>query len=236
MDGQPTNLGREIWYSLSTYTVSRAFSKMLGSMVGGDSCVLGVETNDDCFGYRAKSYIMPIFAGSSTELPEVNFRQVRPDSINFDVLKGWILHCQAHHSRICEPLSLEAWQQVSGLRVMDCKERKIIEAPHNCAYVALSYVWGMTGQMQDPKEIRKDGNLPNDLPSTVGDAIEVVLRLNLRFLWIDKYCIDQSDENDKRYQISTMDMIYNWATVTIIAAAGNDSSHGLPGIAHRRRP
>ena len=47
---------------------------------------------------------------------------------------------------------------------------------------------------------------------------------------IDKYCVDQSNEQRKYEQIRQMDLIYSNAEVTIIAAAGEDASFGLPGV------
>ena len=48
--------------------------------------------------------------------------------------------------------------------------------------------------------------------------MEVVLNIGLQYLWVDRYCIQQSDP------------IYNNAIATIIAAAGTDSMYGLPGV------
>jgi hypothetical protein len=42
--------------------------------------------------------------------------------------------------------------------------------------------------------------------------------------------VDQSNEQKKQQQISQMDLIYFNAEVTIIAAAGEDASFGLPGV------
>lgn len=188
------------------------------------------QVNSDCC-------ILPVFDGSSSELPMVNFRRLHPDSIDFGVLRAWIVHCQTHHSRVCKPLGSEESQHPPGLMVIDCKARMIIKAPENCSYAALSYVWGTPtlGEVQCTNEAPRKGNLPDYLPSTISDTIQVVLELNLRYLWVDKYCIDQSDETDMQRQISTMDLIYNWAVVTIVAAAGDDPSFGLPGVGHRRR-
>ena len=47
-------------------------------------------------------------------------------------------------------------------------------------------------------------------------------------------CIDQAG-GDKHVQIAQMDKIYSGASITIIAAAGNDAEYGLPGIGSRSR-
>lgn len=55
------------------------------------------------------------------------------------------------------------------------------------------------------------------------------------YLWVDQYCIDQSDTGDKDRQIRHMDHIYKCADITIIAAAGYDCNYGIPGVSDRSR-
>lgn len=69
-----------------------------------------------------------------------------------------------------------------------------------------------------------------DLPTTIEDAISVTIDLGMRQLWVDQYCIDQSDEEDKMKTIQDMYLIYGGADVTIIAASGQDASAGLSGV------
>ncbi|RTE70627.1 hypothetical protein BHE90_014977 [Fusarium euwallaceae] len=75
-----------------------------------------------------------------------------------------------------------------------------------------------------------------DLPTTVRDSIVVTQKLGFRYLWVDKYCIRQDDEQDKSRQIRLMAKIYGSAQLTIVAVAGSDPSYGLPGVSRSRRP
>jgi hypothetical protein len=68
------------------------------------------------------------------------------------------------------------------------------------------------------------------LPKSIEDGIHVALKLGLNHIWIDKFCIDQTNARDKHDQIQQMDAIYRSAELTIIAAAGDGPDHGLPGI------
>jgi hypothetical protein len=77
--------------------------------------------------------------------------------------------------------------------------------------------------------------LPEKLPSTIEDAIQVTRGLGFEFCWIDAYCITQSDETDFRHQIRQMHLIYRYAQVTIIAAGAMDAGSGLIGISRPRR-
>lgn len=56
----------------------------------------------------------------------------------------------------------------------------MIEAPEQCAYVALSYVWG-TAQFPGPE--KQDGQFP----ATIEDSIVVSLALGFEYLWVDRY-------------------------------------------------
>jgi len=72
-------------------------------------------------------------------------------------------------------------------------------------------------------------------PLLIRNCIQLVLKLGLGYLWVDRYCIDQSSYADKHDQIQKMDIIYANANLTILAAAGKDPSFGLPGFGGRSR-
>lgn len=141
-------------------------------------------------------------------------------------MKRCLLHCRGSHGEACRPPNNV---RPKSFQLIDCKTRKLISAPkHGYKYAALSYV---RGPAQDNESSAKD---PGFAP-TILDSIDVCLKLDLDYLWIDKYCINQSDPDDKRYQISQMGLIYSNATITIIAAAGTDPSYGLPGVGSTSR-
>jgi hypothetical protein len=49
-------------------------------------------------------------------------------------------------------------------------------------------------------------------------------------LWVDSLCIVSNDPEDKASQIPAMTSVYGNAMLTIIAAAGENANHGLPGL------
>ncbi|TXB99882.1 hypothetical protein FocTR4_00013708 [Fusarium oxysporum f. sp. cubense] len=65
--------------------------------------------------------------------------------------------------------------------------------------------------------------------------MHVAIQLGFRYIWVDQLCIDQTNTEDMSCQLGQTNTIYNQATVTIIAAAGESSSHGLPGVGQRPR-
>ncbi|KAF2810470.1 HET-domain-containing protein [Mytilinidion resinicola] len=68
--------------------------------------------------------------------------------------------------------------------------------------------------------------LPQNIPDIISDAITAAKALGYKWLWVDKYCIDQNDPGDKHHQINQMDAIYAGADLTIVAALGDR----LPGV------
>lgn len=154
-------------------------------------------------------------------------RILKQDYIDFDILKRWISVCQDWHTKTC---AFEAPSPVPFLRLIDCHTRRIIPASNN-PYIALSYVWG---QIPFLNNLFLEF-LPKGQPHTIEDSITVTLKLGFRYLWIDRYCINQQLQEEVKEQVKRMDLIYQNAQVTIIACAGEDPTYGLPGIGYRKR-
>ena len=90
---------------------------------------------------------------------------------------------------------------------------------------------------ENPKLLSKSESilrLPKTIPLTIQDAMKVTKDLGYRFLWVDRYCIDQSSEFEKQQQCSRMGDIYAGSQVTLFAL-GPDSEYGLPGVSSRLR-
>ncbi|PVH70087.1 HET-domain-containing protein, partial [Cadophora sp. DSE1049] len=169
---------------------------------------------------------------TSQTKPGTIYGKVIPRQFDPQTVLQWLDFCSTRHRKLCY-----ANVKVPHLKLVDCEDGSIILAPKEARYVALSYVWGTS------KEVSLDGNLsgqekdsrrclalPLNLPKVVGDAIQVTKQLQFRYLWIDKYCIDQSNSEDKHEQIQQMDLIYKRSELTIIAASGLDENSGLPGV------
>jgi hypothetical protein len=167
-------------------------------------------------------------------------RPLGPREADLRLLKSWIKLCEEQHGGDCsQPSWLRKGQEAPKLprefRLIDVELRCVVPAPSTEArYYALSYVWGdvvppllMNANL---KEFSVPGALDNiGVPRTVADAIGFVLRLGGRFLWVDSLCIIQDNPYDKLSQIYSMDLIYSYAFLTIVAAAGGDANAGLPG-------
>jgi len=146
--------------------------------------------------------------------------------VPFDLVRGWIQHCNKVHRRRGNCHVVDQTVKLRQLKVIDCESREIIDMPRNSTpYLALSYVWGTTSQ-----EPPVNSTVPVACPLVIEHAIEVTRKLGYRYLWIDRYCINDQDPADKQHQIAHMDVIYSGADLTLINAAGGGASDGLPGI------
>jgi hypothetical protein len=155
-------------------------------------------------------------------------RLLKPDSIDFTILQDWLDICREKHTDKCSVESA-CVSSVQHLKLVDCETHKIVSA-NGDAYAALSY---MCGQIEHASH--DPDHLPSILPNTIKDAITVTQRLGLRYLWVDRYCIDQINEDRRNSQMGQMNLVYKNSEITIIAAAGKDPAYGLPGVSSRHR-
>lgn len=116
---------------------------------------------------------------------------------------------------------------VRGKRVLRLRETR---SEKSVPYAALSYCWGgeqdvcTTNKTLHRHLIRINSA---DLPATVRDAILVTEKLGLRWVWIDSFCILQDDDYDKAIEIGQMPLIYNQATITIVASRALHVNEGF---------
>ncbi|KAF7672899.1 hypothetical protein GT037_008850 [Alternaria burnsii] len=182
----------------------------MGASRGFIACSEGSDTGPHAYSLRARS--------------------IDPGSICYDnTIRGWIKLCDQQHRGCCNIRDDRSASGPEDMKLIDCKLRQIVPALPSYRYSALSYVWGTSSSGDDDQRSHKTF-LPTILPRTIEDAISVTKVLDLRYLWVDRYCIDQENDAEKQTQIQQMDLIYQHAFVTIVAAAGNDPHFGLPGV------
>lgn len=179
--------------------------------------------------------------------------------VNYSQVRALLARCErAHATAVSDDVEVEGAEVVDlplelvlpDLLVIDCESERLVLAGTGCRFAALSYVWGRSredGQHNgddDDHEEQFQFDLKRrsrPLPRTVRDAMHVVRELGLRFLWVDRYCIRDNDDgaapgSRKHHTIENMDAVYRGAALTIVAASGAHSEHGLPGSRriHRR--
>ncbi|PYI02673.1 HET-domain-containing protein, partial [Aspergillus sclerotiicarbonarius CBS 121057] len=122
-------------------------------------------------------------------------------------------------------------------RLIDVNERCVVRVKRLQDYVCLSYVWGTDTSCQATFETIRDLERPNSfagssVPGTIKHAMMACAALGKRYLWVDRLCIIQDEEENpsKQFQIDAMGDIYSSAVLTIVALEGTGADYGLHGV------
>jgi hypothetical protein len=212
-------------YHIRSFLVGDAIG--LTVVHGADKRRISLRTKIDCF---KRGFLI-----ASTEVPLKKARQmatsaaVDASKVNYDHCKAWLQHCEGSHRQRCRVESVPRRSDLP-LVCIDCITQEIHPISPEEDYCALSYVWGATKKVASQEQ----GRVPKNIEQVIRDAMEAVKQLGKRYLWVDRYCVEQQDHRIKAAQIGAMDQIYFGAYVTIIAAAGSDPNYGLPGISRPR--
>ncbi|KAH0425954.1 immunoglobulin I-set domain-containing protein [Colletotrichum camelliae] len=172
------------------------------------------------YGYDGNSYVV-----CTDGQPGLLKPQEIPELFDHGRARLWMDNCKEDHGPPCtKPISSAV---IPGMRLINCNTLQIEPAHHGMKWITLSYVWSPHFASSSAQV---DHRLPSELSASVEDAITLTKLLGYQYLWVDKYCIDQSNVSELSDQISKMDLIYNNAEATIVAAAGPDETYGLPGV------
>jgi hypothetical protein len=130
-------------------------------------------------------------------------RSLDSKSPDYGQLTGWIGSCKSQHKRTCG-----AWNSssITPKRLIDCQQRQLCTNVMQ-PYVCLSYTWGVSAIGSENSGTK----LPVNLPQTVSDAMTVTLNIGMRYLWIDRYCIEQDNAAEKHDVIRNMDAICKYS-------------------------
>lgn len=145
-------------------------------------------------------------------------------SVNWEAIKRQLEFCSQHHpSCRQEKAHLSRLPYIS---LIDCANGSIVKGSLSNQFLALSYVWGTKNETTNSMD---HFSLQN-APFTIRDAAKAVLELGRRYLWVDRYCINQEDGAEKKTMIDNMDLIYESADATLVALHGDNDQSGLPGV------
>ncbi|EGO54810.1 hypothetical protein NEUTE1DRAFT_141091 [Neurospora tetrasperma FGSC 2508] len=166
------------------------------------------------------------------------------DTRDMDLMKRCLENCRKNHDR-CNQSAIPDTEalQAAPSRLIDVVDMRLVPTSpginghvnlQQVEYVALSYVWGRDPffTLQSPnlstlceKDAFRDPAIK--LPQTILDAIEVTKFLGYRYIWIDSLCIEQDSTEDTVTQIGSMHIIYAQASLTIVAAVGDNAQHSI---------
>jgi len=159
----------------------------------------------------------------------------------FQKISSWIKECDETHTSCLNhsQQSSEAVTRYLPTRVVHVgsktqKPRLHMSHRHQSdRYIALSHCWGKIPQARTLNaniELFKKEIILGDLSKTFQDAIDVVRRLDIEYIWIDSLCIVQDDDVDWLRESERMGGIYANAYLTIAATWTADGSGGLNSI------
>ncbi|RDA84155.1 hypothetical protein CP532_4532 [Ophiocordyceps camponoti-leonardi (nom. inval.)] len=166
-------------------------------------------------------------------------RPVAADHFDVGLVRSWVRFCDSWHGHEC--LDTAPWQTtdhgVPFIRLIFLDEDRLVETARPKPYAALSYVWGISEVFKTRKSNIADLLLPGGtkpyaqtFPKSIAEAISLARSLDFRFLWVDSICIVQDSQEDKDQQLRLMGDIYTHASLTIVAAAGDNCNAGIPGL------
>lgn len=174
-------------------------------------------------------------------------RIVSRNGIDMNLCRQWLERCCSSHGVACDaPRWSATLEKPAGIpfRLIDVLDESIVEKdPQRHDYAALSYVWGDASchagiivlSRENTRILSAPGSLGRfNVGQTISDAIDVVRRLGLRYLWADRLCIIQDCNTDKARQIAQMGRIYGSAIVTIVTATGKHLDTPITGVSTNR--
>ncbi|TRX90161.1 hypothetical protein FHL15_008889 [Xylaria flabelliformis] len=157
-------------------------------------------------------------------------------STSLDLAISWYQSCCTNHS-LCNRVEgqkhewmpsrlIDIGEMESQWKLVDVRLDNITPAP----YFTLSYRWGLNQSLVLQNStfytFRREQPI-SDLPQTFKDAIHVIRRFSVRYLWIDALCIIQDNREDREREIPEMQRIYNRSACTLAASASEDPNGGL---------
>ncbi len=182
--------------------------------------------------------ILPLAQRSALQLSEIEARNryrgrivnsLEPD---FTRIRSWIDEC--HRLQPNCHVKCKSLRENMGFqsRVIDCWTRQIVPLTRDLEYLALSYVWGRVIDDEHSQTSQTSGFVPFPAPQTIEDAMSVVRGMERRYLWVDRYCIWQSE--NRHLQIQNMHKIYRNALSTIVPVEADSAGSGFSGLSSPR--
>ena len=161
---------------------------------------------------------------------------------NLNLITTWLLECRKQHKECQKSLFFISMAKNTKMptRLIDVdvyengvNPRLITTQSLGDAvvsYTTLSHAWGNP----DIIPMCKKNNIEalhhdidfDKLPKRYQDAVEVTRALDLRYLWIDTFCIVQDDEEDMTRELGRMTAIYSNAACMISASDSSNADEG----------
>ncbi|KAK0933126.1 hypothetical protein LTR29_015302 [Friedmanniomyces endolithicus] len=155
-----------------------------------------------------------------------------------DLAHGWLKTCQTSHdeckSRPLKPLAAPSrllWVPPYGSDATNLavREVRLGEYQPGVPYISLSHRWGSPAQLLlttiNRPALRRSIPLAG-LKNSIQDAVTLVQRFGVSYLWVDTLCILQDDPQDLVREIADMHNIYSNAVCNIAASDAEADDEG----------
>ncbi|KAH8804855.1 heterokaryon incompatibility protein-domain-containing protein [Xylogone sp. PMI_703] len=197
----------------------------------------------DALYYGPENAVLDMYAdkGSFAEsvgvaAPSATVQDEPASDFNIVRICNWLQQCDSSHL-MCQPNFTISKTMDSPTRLLDVgfpgqwKVKLIEPNKQPVKYVALSYCWGSPHSglfTTDDTLTDMMRGVPLDcLSKTIQDAIIVVRKLGLKYLWVDALCIIQENKMDWSRESKRMDLVYSNAYLTIGATSATAASEGF---------
>ncbi|KAI1211173.1 HET-domain-containing protein [Annulohypoxylon truncatum] len=199
---------------------------------------------------EASQATMAVYVGEPLEqIPHDMVAHDENDDVNSEIshstsdlqtwahIQTWMDRCLANHelclhqdSEIFWPTRLLELRQTGDEKFFRLVYREELDSTER--YVTLSHCWG-PGPPETKLRLLKstidglrNGLSVDILPKTFQNAFEVIARLKVRYIWIDRLCIVQDSAEDWRAEASTMQSVYRHGLLNIAALSAPDDQAG----------
>ncbi|KAK8255548.1 heterokaryon incompatibility protein-domain-containing protein [Phyllosticta capitalensis] len=155
----------------------------------------------------------------------------------FAQLRGWLDICLRTHERC----NLENSSGFLPSRLLKLsmnptgKEFSLVlrdECPPDTRYMTLSHCWGNAPAenklrlLSETYHTLRQGQSLGSLPRTFRDAFDIVDKLNIHYLWIDRLCIFQDSKEDWANESAAMQDVYRHSFLNVSAHGASDDEDG----------
>ncbi|KAI5859289.1 HET-domain-containing protein [Durotheca rogersii] len=159
------------------------------------------------------------------------------DAQTWSLVETWVDRCLTGHesclqrdSTLFSPTRLLELRDINGEKSFRLVHRGEFDPQER--YITLSHCWGPEPAskklrlLQSTSDMLRKGLPVSTLPKTFRHAFEIVERLKVRHLWIDRLCIVQDSAADWQAEASTMQTIYHHGLINIAALGAQDDQAG----------
>jgi hypothetical protein len=169
-----------------------------------------------------------VLAGGRMQRFETSRVRIEP-KIRIAEVRKWIDQCDTgrEHPELSAPARRRLAKALPDgeLRVINAISGVLGPLPENATFTALSYVW-------DPSQTSASPH--HECPAIVKDALELTRGIGIDWLWVDRLCIDQDNEDEKFALVPVIKDIFALAELTLVAATDDGAHSPLPSVSAPR--